>query len=164
MKNFLTACAVIAALPLSAGAAIPLAQALELCRAEQNALRRLSCYDAISNNVSQTDSKPTTALPTQANAKANAAVNNKQADDFGLEHKQREDSTEQLNVTVVAVSYTPRKELIVEFDNGQRWRQVGSDFYSIASGQQHQIKRGVLNSFFLANDNNNRTIRIRREQ
>jgi hypothetical protein len=157
MKQFFAACIIFASLPVSA--AIPVEQALELCRAEQNALRRLSCYDAIAADDTTATTQNKSALPPAA------AVSSKPETSFGLEHKKsNEDVAEQIGVTVKSVSYTPHKELIVEFDNGQRWRQIGNDYYSISAGQQHYIKRGILSAFFLANDNNNRTIRIRREQ
>uniref|UniRef100_A0A486XT38 Uncharacterized protein n=1 Tax=Rheinheimera sp. BAL341 TaxID=1708203 RepID=A0A486XT38_9GAMM len=140
-------------------AAVPVEQALELCRAEQNALKRLTCYDAIGNSAQAT--KSAAVVTTKS---ASSTTNTTPADNFGIEHKQNTDIAERLDVTVKSVTHSPRKELIIEFENGQRWRQVGSGDYKIAPGQQHYIKRGVLNSFFLANDNNNRTIRIRREQ
>jgi hypothetical protein len=149
---------VIASAPLSAS--IPVEQALELCRAEQNALRRLTCYDAITLDGSS-DASPAVTIANPAQPK----VQHKQPENFGLEHKKAaEDNAEQLTVTVKSVSYSPHKELIIELNNGQRWRQVGTDYYSISAGQQHIIKRGLLNSFYLANDSNNRTIRVRREQ
>ncbi len=173
MKYVLAMCSVLLSVSATADSKIPVQQAVELCRAEQNALRRLSCYDAIAI----TNTAEVKALPAQANERAQQATakpspakpatanTEKNSDErFGLEHKVQADADETLRVKVKNVSYTPRKELIVEFDNGQRWRQIGSDYYAIAVGQQHTIKRGVLNSFFLANDNNNRTIRIKREQ
>ncbi|MGP9799400.1 hypothetical protein [Rheinheimera sp. NSM] len=181
MKRFLASCIIIAILPLSAGAAIPLDQALELCRAEQNALRRLTCYDAIA----ATEASPTAVTGTTASAeptavqtpaatparsaskaaKAEASTTAPGESDFGMEHrKSAEDAPEQIYLQVKSVQYSPRKELIVEFDNGQVWRQNGTDYYKIAVGEQHYVKRGVLNSFFLGNDNNNRTIRVRREK
>ncbi len=175
MKYVLAICSALLSVSAAADSKIPVHQAVELCRAEQNALRRLTCYDAIA--ITQATTAGSNTLPAPANERAQqapakpvttepAATNTeKNSDDrFGLEHKAQADANETLRVTVKNVSYTPRKELIVEFDNGQRWRQIGSDYYAIAAGQQHTIKRGVLNSFFLANDNNNRTIRIKREQ
>jgi hypothetical protein len=160
MKQFFAACVIFAS--LSAGAAIPVEQALELCRAEQNALRRLTCYDAITAE-NRPLASTTTAAPVAA--KPQVSADTSPADSFGLEHKQVNDNApEQLSLTVKSVSYSPHKELIVVFTNGQTWRQIGNDYYSIAAGQQHHVKRGVLNAFFLANDSNNRTIRIRREQ
>lgn len=173
MKPFLAIFAVIAALPLSAGAAIPLEQALELCRAEQNALRRLTCYDSITTTTHTpapaSSSTATAAAPQTATtivaAKAATTAETTPEADFGLEHrKSTEDAAEQIYLQVKSVKYSPRKELIVEFDNGQVWRQNGTDYYKIAAGEQHYVKRGVLNSFFLGNDNNNRTIRVRREK
>ena len=172
MKHFLAACAVITALPLSAGAAIPIEQALELCRAEQNALRRLTCYDSITTSghttASMSGGTQTPAAPqaaTTAIAKAATTVEAAPEADFGLEHrKSKEDTAEQMYSQVKSVQYSPRKELIVEFVNGQIWHQTGNEYYRIAAGEQHYVKRGVLNSFFLGNDSNNRTIRVRREK
>ena len=158
MKYLLALIATLATLPAVAEQPT-LQQALELCRAEQNALRRLTCYDAIDYANSQATAK---SLPAQANAQAQQASGKPAETDFGLEHRQRHDTKEQLNLIVKSVTYSPRKELIVEFDNGQRWRQIGTEYYSIKEGQQHHIKRGVLNSFLLSNDDNNRTIRVRR--
>ena len=161
MKLLLALSLVVASLPLSA--AVPLEQAIELCRAEQNALRRLTCYDGISADTA-------TAAPAAiAQQKTATAVQQKAAatpqQSFGLEHKQLdEEAPEQLSVTVKSVDYSPRKELIVAFTNGQRWRQVGNEHYQIEVGEQHFIKRGVLNSFFLANAETNRTVRIKREK
>ncbi|MDP2714196.1 hypothetical protein [Rheinheimera sp.] len=171
MKRFLAGCFVIAVLPLSAGAAIPLEQALELCRAEQNALRRLTCYDAITATETAIPAAsrakpaapvtPATAAPVAAAADAPTTAEA----DFGIEHrKTAEGAPEQIYLQVKSVQYSPRKELIVEFDNGQVWRQNGTEYYKIAAGEQHYVKRGVLSSFFLGNDNSNRTIRVRREK
>ena len=164
MKSVFAVVIAIVSLPLSASS-VPLTQALELCRAEQNALRRLTCYDSIQHTAAQQNNTAVQALPVQAAPAAKAAVEGDSSDSFGMEHKQNsDDSAEQLAVTVKSLRYSPRKELIVEFDNGQIWRQNGSGHYKIAAGEQHFIKRGVLNSFLLGNDNNNRTIRVRREQ
>ena len=166
MKLLLVALVVLASMPV---AAKPVEQAIELCRAEQNALRRLSCYDAISaDTASKTVSNTTTAAPTIASAApaAKTATKEQPEADFGIEHRKviNEDVPDQIYLSVKEVRYSPRKELIVEFDNGQVWRQNGTGYYKIAAGEQHYVKRGVLNSFFLGNDNNNRTIRVRREQ
>lgn len=169
MKLILAALIAVTSLPV---AAIPLDQALELCRAEQNALRRLNCYDAISTVTAGTAVPSNTATPVTVTAApsvavpaANTAVQKQPEADFGIEHRKvDEDAPSQIYLSVKEVRYSPRKELIVEFDNGQIWRQNGTDYYKIAAGEQHYIKRGVLSSFFLGNDSNNRTIRVRREQ
>ncbi|MDX5405918.1 MAG: hypothetical protein LPK11_02595 [Chromatiaceae bacterium] len=165
MKYVFVICSALLSVSAIADSNIPVNQAVELCRAEQNALRRLTCYDAIEPTSTNSSDTKTGAL--QANAQtqqdeAKTAENNDTR--FGLEHKAQADADETLRVTVKSISYTPHNKLIIEFENGQRWRQIGTEYYSVAVGQQHTIKRGVLNSFFLANDNNNRTIRIKREQ
>lgn len=148
-------------------AAVPVEQALEQCRAEQNALRRLSCYDNIkSSTPAAAHDNSAVQIETQSKtAEVSTPTENKQEADFGLEHKNIEtESAQSMSVVVTALSYSPRKELIIDFDNGQRWRQIGTEYYSIKVGQKHKIKRGVLNSFLLGNYENNRTIRVRRQQ
>lgn len=157
-----------------AQAAIPVEQALELCRAEQNALRRLNCYDAISADT--TASPVPVAPPTQQTAVSQQALNQHQvltqqepADTaesrFGLEHKEsKSDTADKLYVTVKKVSENNLKKLVLEFTNGQVWRQTDSGLYQVKNGEKHYIKRGMLDSFFLGNDDNNRTIRVKREQ
>ena len=140
----------------SSQAAVPVEQALELCRAEQNALKRLLCYDAINST-----SAPASVV---AVAKKPEAVQTPQQE-FGKEHRNilQEDAPEQVYMTVAKVSYDPYKSLIVEFDNGQVWRQLGTEFYSIKAGEKHYIKRAVMNSFLLGSDDGRKAIRVRRE-
>jgi hypothetical protein len=144
-------------------ATIPTDQALELCRAEQNALKRLLCYDAINlatGSFTAKDTAPVTAPQTQTSV----PVNSNPDDSFGLEHKQKQQDADIIFVTVKKLSYSAHDELQIEFENGQQWRQQGNDYYPIAVGERHSIKRGIFNSFTLANDKNNRSIKIRRQQ
>ncbi|SNY59543.1 hypothetical protein SAMN06297280_3624 [Arsukibacterium tuosuense] len=146
----------------------PMADAIAECRQQQNALKRLVCYDEITVvATAQASASPATASNTAATARAGkpaaASKPAAPADNFGLEHKKTaEKQADQLYLTVQNISYSPRKELIVEFDNGQIWRQNDNSYYDISVGEQHYIKRGMLNSFTLGNDNNNRTIKVRR--
>ncbi|WNO59784.1 hypothetical protein [Rheinheimera sp. MMS21-TC3] len=146
-------------LAYGANAAVPTEQAIELCRAEQNALKRLVCYDAINVGSAITTAKSATTTATPA---AEADTNTEGY--FGLEHKRNVQDPDVINVTVKSFEYSLRKELIIEFDNGQIWRQKGTQYYPIAVGEEHRITRGVLNSFRLGNDRNNRTISIGRQQ
>ncbi|MBZ9613666.1 hypothetical protein [Rheinheimera maricola] len=141
----------------SHAAGIPTEQALELCRAEQNALKRLLCYDTINTGSTQNSS-----VAPSATAPATAA---QQPQEFGKEHRNflPEDAPEQVYMTVRKISYDPYKSLIVEFDNGQVWQQLGTEYYSIKAGEKHYIKRGVMNSFLLGSDDGRKAIRVRRE-
>lgn len=152
-------------IPLANAAAV--AESLAECRQQQNALKRLVCYDAISIAtaavpVESAAASQAVAETRPAGSKA-AAATTAAATDFGLEHKKAAvEQTDQMYLTVSSISYSPRKELIVVFDDGQIWRQTGSGVYTINVGERHYIKRGMLNSFLLGNDENNRTIKVRR--
>ncbi len=164
MKSFLVISSIMATALLS-----PLSQAqgsldaaIEQCRTEQNALKRLVCYDEISIKTTAQPEARTTAKAAPAVAPAPSTSNNSA---FGLEHKQKnQDTADQIYVTVKSLSYNPRKELLIEFDNGQIWRQTSSRTYLVKEGEQHFIKRGMLGAFYLGNDRNNRTVKIIREE
>lgn len=155
---------------LQTSATIPLEQAIELCRAEQNALRRLTCYDSINADTAlpaANQTKATNSTPVVSEVSESNVVVATQATDskFGLEHKNiGSENGSSITAIVTAVTYSPRKELIIDFDNGQRWRQVGSDYYAVKVGQRHTVKRGALSSFLMGNFDNNRTIRVKREK
>ncbi|MGI5310209.1 hypothetical protein [Rheinheimera sp. WS51] len=157
MKYFVTSMVLLSASFYAS--AIPTEQALELCRAEQNALKRLVCYDAINVN-SVTASKQAISSNSEVNTKP---IESNTEKNFGLEHSKQQDA-DLIYVTVKNFNYTAHDKLQIEFENGQKWRQQGSDYYPIAVGERHHIKRGIFNSFMLGSDKNNRTIKIRREQ
>lgn len=161
-------------LPMSAVAS-SLEQALAVCRGEENALKRLVCYDEI--NLTKQSSLPAQASKGQQQAAASRTKTDGQATEikaettasqaterFGLEHKSQPERASALSMTVTKLSHNNRRELIIEFDNGQVWRQQGNSHYPIAVGEQHQIKRGMLGGFSLGNERNNRTIRVLRER
>lgn len=159
MRRGIALLALLSTLPVTASS-IPLEQALEVCRAETNALRRLGCYDAISADglPARTSTQAQVAAPAAAAPQAQNDGNQ-----FGLEHHKAEVADE-MTVVVKAIRYTPHKALIIDFTNGQTWQQVGADYYKIAVGETHVIKRGVLNSFMLGSEQSNRTIRVKREK
>jgi len=162
-KTLLCSASLLLALLLSPSllAQTSLATALEQCRTEQNALKRLVCYDEI--NTRGAVAAAPAAVPTRSNAEA-SITRQTAGNDFGREHKQNtDDLTDQIYAVVSKISYSPRKEMIIEFDNGQVWRQVASSTYLINVGERHFIKRGMLGAFYLGNDNNNRTLKVKRE-
>ncbi|QBL08100.1 hypothetical protein E0Z06_00525 [Rheinheimera sp. D18] len=163
------------AVTTGAAAAVPIEQAVEVCRAEANALRRLSCYDSIAissaySSPVSTDNKPVIheshpavmqPAPTQT-----SATNNKDAEStFGIEHKKSsEQITDKISMTVKEISKTIHNKLVVAFTNDQVWQQTSAEYYPIKLGEQHYIQRGALGAFYLKNDQNNRSTRVKREQ
>lgn len=130
-----------------------LASQLEQCRTEQNALKRLVCYDEINTR--------TAGSPAPQAAERARAVTNPPEDNFGKEHRQvAADPVDQLYATVSDISFSPRKELIITLDNGQIWRQSGSGQFPLQTGERIYIKRGLLGAFYLGKDGSNRTLKV----
>lgn len=136
-----------------------LSSAIEQCRSEQNALKRLVCYDEIKTPNAPAMATPATPSRTAETKATRPAASN----DFGLEHKKTDDTADKVSAVVSKITFSPRKEMIIEFDNGQVWRQTASGNYPIKVGERHFIKRGMLGAFYLGNDNSNRTLKVKRE-
>lgn len=132
-----------------------LANQLEQCRAEQNALKRLVCYDEINTRNSGSPAPQAAERAREVTSRAQTT------DNFGKEHRQvAENPVDQMYATVTTLSFTRRNELIIELDNGQIWRQNESGQFPLQTGERIYIKRGMLGAFYLGKDGNNRTLRV----
>ncbi|PKG62953.1 MULTISPECIES: hypothetical protein [Pseudoalteromonas] len=145
-------------------------QALQACSFIENDFNRLLCYDntiagksLVKPTITKTLTPPTAnnvpqvvaAAPIQAKAKA---------DNFGLEHKieeQVEKETE-IKAMITSIDEAAYGELIISLDNGQQWRQIGSDSMRLKENDTIIISRGAFSSFLLKKDGKNRSIRVKR--
>ncbi|WP_105200361.1 hypothetical protein [Pseudoalteromonas sp. T1lg10] len=154
-------------------------QALKACSFIENDFRRLLCYDNImagkpidsmpanvpANKAGKSQGKGAEASAAAAgNANANAANKGKKdKGDFGLEHKQRnEENGDELVAKVSSIKEAPYGELIITLDNGQRWRQVGTESFRISKNDTVVISRAMFNSFLLKKQGSNKSIRVKR--
>lgn len=173
MKNLLSIYSTLLVLMLSptAFAQDTLTFALEQCRTEQNQLKRLACYDEITIEPKLTQqattqivaTETTKNIPQQQEIKA---IERKQAtSEFGREHLPKAtDIIDTIYAKISKISYGPRKEAIIEFDNGQIWHQAGGGAFTLHVGQECYVKRGVLGAFYLGTEGSNRTLKVRRQE
>ncbi|WP_372761456.1 hypothetical protein [Pseudoalteromonas sp.] len=144
-------------------------QALQACSFIENDFNRLLCYDNTvagkpltkpASNKTLTPSDAAVAAPVAA---ATPAANKKS--EFGLEHKTiAKENNSSINSAVATVKEAPYGELIITLENGQQWRQIGSDNIQLAAGDNVIISRGMFNSFLLKKEGLNRSIRVKRTQ
>lgn len=157
-------------------------QALQACTYVENDANRLLCYDntMAGKSLSRKDvsaaaiSAPTNKpAPTKsavaATGAASVAVTQSQTqaknEDFGLEHKDvAKENDDEINAVVKSVNEAPYGELIITLENGQQWRQIGSDSMRISNNDEIVISRGMFNSFLLRKAGQNRSIRVKRTQ
>ncbi|MEZ7279769.1 hypothetical protein [Pseudoalteromonas sp. 68 DY56-GL68] len=152
-------------------------QALQACTFVENDFNRLLCYDNIMAGKSLTKpaakkqlEKPvaTSSSATDTKAVVAAATPTQQPiqaknDSFGLEHKEvTKVNDDEISAVVKSVEQAAYGELIIELDNGQQWRQVGSDRMRLKANDTVIIERGVFNSFLLKIKGQNRSIRVKR--
>ncbi|MBE0360932.1 MULTISPECIES: hypothetical protein [Pseudoalteromonas] len=160
-------------LPLLALLSIPVAhadeinlQALQACTFIENDFNRLLCYDNVmagkplSKPAAATQSlQNTSPVPVTAIANTTKIKN----EDFGLEHKEiAKENDDKITAAVSSIKEAPYGELIINLENGQQWRQIGSDSMRLEKTDTVVISRGVFNSFLLVKYGQKRSIRVKR--
>ena len=110
------------------------------CAAIKQDSERLACYDALSGSL-------------EKRAKQN----------FGREQAQiSEEAPDSISVKIAAIEPGAYGKLIITLDNGQVWRQNDSVRVHWDSGDQVQVERGALGSFFMRLEDGGRKIRVKR--
>ena len=137
-------------------------QALQACTFVENDFNRLLCYDNVMAGKSL--SKPVKKQQIeQPKTKQSEQIVKTKNEDFGVEHKEvAKVNDDQINAIVKSVKTAPYGELIIELENGQQWRQIGSDKIKLKVNETVIIERGVFNSFLLRIEGQNRSIRVKR--
>lgn len=137
IRTAFIACGLLAQLPAHA-------QQLNLqgCSRIEDDAKRLACYDEL-------------AKPTEQS--------------FGLQsaktaEPEQEQQLDNIVATVVVAAHSPFTGWIITFDNGQSWKQIGTDSFAIRKGDSCTIERAVLDSFRLKCGDRARQIRVVREE
>ncbi|MDP4535661.1 hypothetical protein Q3O60_05640 [Alkalimonas collagenimarina] len=159
------ALATLMLLPLQA-AESSVVQALSLCQQEQDNQLRLHCYDSIQVDASEQGASTAAKQNQQARQPAAAATPAASAataeDQFGKPRQAAANETDRIYSVVSKVEQDARGHLVIHFENGQTWRQNSSEYYPVKAGEEHYIRRAMLGSFILSNDDSNRSTRVRR--
>ncbi|WP_105181024.1 hypothetical protein [Pseudoalteromonas sp. T1lg21] len=152
-------------------------QALQACTFVENDFNRLLCYDNVmaGKSLSKPATKqqieqpaasseaPVAVAAAPVTAAASTQIVKTKNEDFGLEHKEvAKVNDDQISAIVKSVEKAPYGELIIELENGQQWRQVGSDRLKLKVNDTVIIERGIFNSFLLKIEGQNRMIRVKR--
>lgn len=168
---------------LSHANAESIASALEKCSNVENTLKRLVCYDQLSQQAKGYEdsqlpvaNRPTQSNPYSAPAIAGqtpttlppAAVQQRSArtaeDDFGLPPLQvvEREQLDSLVATVTKKDKTLRGKIIVTLDNGHVWTQSDTESFLLKVGDQVRIEKGLMGGHFLNVVSSKKRIRVKR--
>lgn len=145
--------------------------ALQACTQQDNALKRLVCYDKITKSLNQysgTDKaleigQPIAPIETNVNHSPVSAQAPQEHSDFGLERqKALENVNDKLTSAVANVMADPYGKLTVTLNNGQVWKQSDSTRIKLDSGDTVTVERAALGSFMLSKEGQNKRIRVKR--
>ncbi|WP_445946241.1 hypothetical protein [Shewanella sp.] len=141
------------------------------CAAISDKFDRLICYDNLAANVTSASSSVSASAsmavaPAVAATQKNGTFGLKKAavkkEDFGLIKKADVEEIEKLYFTVAKLDKDAYGTLTITLDNGQVWKQSGSQRFKLKTGQKIFIERAALGSFLLGTDDRNSTTRVKR--
>ena len=169
---------------ISAAQATTLEQALTECRAKDNVIERLACYDAIDlsplankkpmpermdKSVTEIAEqrrqqvKPVQPAPAPAPTQpVEPAVKPKPESQFGLQVKSEVDEIEDISDTIADITKTIRGKQVIHMVSGAVWQQVDSRYFKLKKDMDVYIERGSLGSFYLGHDGVNGRIKVKR--
>jgi hypothetical protein len=159
----------LAVSPLQVVLAQSLEDAVRICAAETDSLRRLVCYDRAAANFRPAGPAAigsSIATPVAAPGADAAAAS---AAQFGVRNgplDQAKDARglKQIIAVITRLETQPRGEIVLTLDNGQMWQQNELlEYFPLAVGQRVQIRRGALDSYILyaPSKRSTRVVRIR---
>jgi len=163
-----------------------LTEKLQNCATLTEDRKRLTCFDNLAlalkpkiSTVTETVKQQTAKTVEHKKATSTAAVASKsipakqstheqaRIDSFGEEHlaktqEQLEEEEKSVVFTVKSVEKNAHKQLIITFENGQRWKQSDSSYLSLRPGNRVELKKGVFDVVFLNKVDKGRKIKVKR--
>lgn len=167
-KNAISACLVACALGITSASfsvqAETVSEAILKCKAEQNSLQRLLCFDKVAENISglkdQSFSEAQASAPVAAAVTPNNNTAQRQQQDFGK--TPIDETPDALSSRVTKVKKDRLKRQTLTLQNGQVWREIGSSGHVVTNGQQVTIEKGLFGSYYLSVDGSNRELQVKR--
>jgi hypothetical protein len=103
---------------------------------------RLACYDELAHSTEESFGLQSASVPEPT----------------------PEEQIDNIVATVTKATHSPYTGWIVTFDNGQSWKQIGTDSFALREGDSCIIERTIMNAFRLKCGDRERRIRIAREE
>lgn len=168
----------LCALGVFSAQAETLGNAVEKCRKTEDSLKRLICYDNVAKSLNQYDGldeqlSQVKAYKPSNNSQANAGTQSqpqvaptpapaaRSVNEFGLEHK-RDEETSEIAVTITSVKKNLRDKYVISFSDDSVWQQTDGTYMKLEEGQNVTVERGFLGSFFLSVEGLNKRIKVKR--
>lgn len=144
---------------------------LETCAHIDSDAARLECYDGLAGRVSGEAAAAAAPAPTQAEATPQAEPETTPEDVFGKPPEEiyaayaeatGVEEVNEIRATVVTAGKDSRGHVMVELDNGQRWRQVRKEYFKVSDGDEVVISKAVLGSYNMKRASGGRGTKVRR--
>lgn len=127
-------------------------ESLTECRQIEAVVERVLCYDTFVDSHIVSDSTDAESLFGKTDAEAKRLV----------ETSLDIDPLGEIEAIVTDVRRSSAKRLTVLLDNGQIWRQIGSERLALTTGDAVIVRKASLSSYLLEKQSGSRSIRVKR--
>lgn len=135
-------------------------QQLVDCSQLKKASLRLVCFDTVTSTIkAEQRNQGSAAIPQPSTTPSQPAATQPE---FGFEQKVMTKTPEKILSTVISLKKGPYGSYTVNLENGQIWKQSGSEKFRLKTGDAIYIKKGALGSFLLGKEGKNKKIRVKR--
>jgi hypothetical protein len=136
----------------------------QVCSEIEDDQERLACYDARNREATPEpplDVEPTGLAPaSQHSADSSAAIEARSPERFGTKDGE-EKPTEFIEATIVEIRESANRHYL-RLDNGQVWREIEDTTLRFKEGRKVRITEGILNSYDLKMEGQNKVIKVKR--
>jgi hypothetical protein len=150
-----------------------------VCRNIDDALERVTCYDAIVDSAQESSirhatTQELTVVVTEAKATSSVSERTETPtqeidpeDIFGRDEQSIRETLEiekidEIIQRVTELSKTSSGRLVVKLNNGQIWLQTDTRGLNLKTGDEVKIRAGTMGSHFLTKTSSKRSLRVKR--
>lgn len=141
-----------------------LASAEQNCGEIQNDQERLACYDAMNRSAPSEPQRdaaaPAVAPASEVAPESSAPVRARAPEQFGAKESE-EQAKEYIEATIVELDESANRHYLW-LDNGQVWREIEDTTLRFKVGRKVTITEGILNSYDLKIEGQNKIVKVKR--
>jgi hypothetical protein len=141
-----------------------LSSAQQVCSEIEDDQERLACYDAGNRTAAPGSQReapaPAEELASPPTSESSSPVEARAPEQFGTKESE-EEPKEYIEGTIVKIEESANRHYLL-LDNGQVWREIEDSTLRFKEGRKVTITEGILNSYDLKMEGQNKIVKVKR--